>query len=250
MLELQNISKAFAGRVVIHPTDLILETGRTTALLGQSGSGKSTLLRMMVGLIQPDGGAVRFDGAPLTPENARAARRRIGYVIQDGGLFPHLTAEENVALVARFLRWPATRIAQRLEELLDLTRFPAEGLRRYPSQLSGGQRQRVGLMRALMLDPPLLLLDEPLGALDPMIRAELQSDLRAIFRALGKTVVLVTHDIGEAGYLADRIALMRDGRIVQAGPLTELLRHPAEPFVAQFINAQRSPLDFLESNEP
>ncbi len=249
MLQLQHISKAYGKTTAVHPTDLTIDAGRTTALLGQSGSGKSTLLRMMAGLISPDNGAVLVDGEPITPANARAFRRRMGYVIQDGGLFPHLTAEENLALAARFLRWPGTRIAQRLEELLDLTRFPAEGLRRYPSQLSGGQRQRVALMRALMLDPPLLLLDEPLGALDPMIRAELQSDLRKIFHSLGKTVVLVTHDIGEAGYLADRIVLLRDGRVLQTGTLSELLHHPVDPFVTRFINAQRSPLESLEGEQ-
>lgn len=250
MLQLQNISKTFGGAVAVHPTDLTAPAGRTTALLGQSGSGKSTLLRMIVGLIVPDSGSVSFEGMEITAENVLALRRRMGYVIQDGGLFPHLTAEKNVTLVARFLQWPAARIARRLEELRELTRFPADGLSRYPLQLSGGQRQRVSLMRALMLDPDLLLLDEPLGALDPMIRADLQSDLRAIFRALGKTVVLVTHDMGEAGFLADHIVLMRDGRIVQQGTIAELVRHPAEPFVTQFINAQRSPLDSLEGSEP
>ena len=250
MLQLQNVSKAFGSTVAVHPTDLTVPAGRTTALLGQSGCGKSTLLRMIIGLIAPDSGSVLFEGAEITPENVLAVRRKMGYVIQDGGLFPHLTAEKNVTLVARFLKWPAERIASRLGALRELTHFPADGLSRYPLQLSGGQRQRVSLMRALMLDPELLLLDEPLGALDPMIRADLQSDLREIFRTLGKTVVLVTHDMGEAGFLADRIVLMRDGRIVQQGKFAELVDAPAEPFVTQFINAQRSPLDSLEANEP
>jgi osmoprotectant transport system ATP-binding protein len=250
MLQLRNVSKTFGDALAVHPADLTIEVGRTTALLGPSGCGKSTILRMIIGLIAPDRGSIVFDGAEITPENVLEVRRKMGYVIQDGGLFPHLTAEENVTLVARFLQWPAERIASRLEELRELTHFPADGLVRYPLQLSGGQRQRVSLMRALMLDPQLLLLDEPLGALDPMIRAELQSDLRDIFRALGKTVVLVTHDMGEAGFLADRILLMRDGRIVQQGQFFDLVHSPAEPFVTQFINAQRSPLDSLEAKQP
>ena len=167
----------------------------------------------------------------------------MGYVIQDGGLFPHLTARGNAALVARFLGWDAERIDGRLDELVELTHFPADGLDRYPAQLSGGQRQRVSLMRALMLDPDVLLMDEPLGALDPMIRRDLQGELRAIFRSLGKTVVMVTHDLGEAGYFGDTIVLIREGRIVQRGSFRDLLTAPADAFVTEFVNAQRSPLD-------
>jgi osmoprotectant transport system ATP-binding protein len=152
--------------------------------------------------------------------------------------------------MARYLRWEANRVAKRLDELAGLTRFPPDGLDRYPVQLSGGQRQRVGLMRALMLDPDVLLLDEPLGALDPMIRAELQADLKAVFRELGKTVVLVTHDLGEAGFFGDVIVLLRGGRVVQRGTLAELVAAPAEPFVTQFINAQRGPLPAPEGPKP
>ena len=166
----------------------------------------------------------------------------MGYVIQEGGLFPHLTAAANVTLMARHLEWPPDRLQTRLQALAALTQFPAEALGRYPVQLSGGQRQRVSLMRALMLDPDVLLLDEPLGALDPMIRADLQTDLKRIFQQLHKTVVLVTHDLGEAAFLGDVIVLMRAGEIVQQGPLAELLQTPAEPFVTDFINAQRIPL--------
>ncbi len=249
MLQLRNISKAFGNHVAVHPTDLTVKSGKTTALLGQSGCGKSTLLRMIIGLIPPDTGSVIFDNAEITHETLQVQRRRMGYVIQEGGLFPHLTAEQNITIVARFLQWSAERIVRRLEDLLELTHFPADGLARFPMQLSGGQRQRVSLMRALMLDPDLLLLDEPLGALDPMIRADLQSDLREIFRALGKTVVLVTHDIGEAGFLADGIVLMRDGRTVQQGKLADLVHAPSEPFVTDFINAHRGPLDSLDANK-
>jgi osmoprotectant transport system ATP-binding protein len=172
----------------------------------------------------------------------------MGYVVQDGGLFPHLTARGNACVMAKYLSWQPARIDKRLDELVELTRFPRDSLDRYPFQLSGGQRQRVSLMRALMLDPDLLLLDEPLGALDPIIRSELQTDLREIFQRLHKTVVLVTHDLGEAGYLGDWLVLLRDGRIVQQGTLTDLVQTPVEPFVTRFVNAQRSPLETLRGN--
>ena len=173
-------------------------------------------------------------------------RRRIGYVIQDGGLFPHLDAARQRHADGAPPRLDApSAIQRRVAELVALTRFPADALARYPVELSGGQRQRVSLMRALMLDPDVILLDEPLAALDPLVRADLQADLRAIFRALGKTVVLVTHDLAEAGRLGDVIVLMRDGAVVQRGTLAELVRAPRDAFVSHFINAQRSPLEAL-----
>jgi len=247
MFELSGVSKHYDGRAALEPTDLLVSQGRTMVLIGPSGCGKSTLLRLMIGLTRPDSGTIRFDGLELTAANVLELRHRMGYVIQDGGLFPHLTARGNVCLLARYLGWSAEQVASRLRELAELTQFPSDGLDRYPAQLSGGQRQRVALMRALMLDPSVLLLDEPLGALDPMIRADLQKDLRRIFRSLGKSVVLVTHDIGEAGFFGDRIVLLRAGRIVQGGTLEELVRRPADEFVALFINAQRSPLANLEA---
>jgi len=250
MLELKDVSKTFAEIPAVEPTDLTIPAGRTTVLLGPSGCGKSTLLRLMIGLIRPDTGTVRINGAELTSANALALRQRIGYVIQDGGLFPHLTAEGNIALMARYLGWREDAVARRVAELAELTQFPRDGLRRFPAELSGGQRQRVALMRALALDPDVILLDEPLGALDPMIRAELQADLRNIFRRLGKTVVMVTHDIGEAGFFGDQIVLLREGKIVQQGKLRDLVAAPAEPFVTQFINAQRGPLEALQGNLP
>ncbi len=207
------------------------------------------IIRIINGLIQSDkGGSVFFEGIPVTPQNALELRHKMGYVIQEGGLFPHLTAYQNVALMAGYLGWPAERIDKRVTELAQLTQLPLDMLSRFPTQLSGGQRQRVSLMRALILDPDLLLLDEPLGALDPMIRSELQNDLKQIFQTLGKTVVLVTHDIGEAGFLGDQIVLLRDGQIVQQGSLPELVHTPADSFVTQFINAQRSPLEALTGN--
>ena len=245
MLTLQAVSKRFGSTVALHSTDLTAEPARTTVLIGPSGCGKSTILRLMNGLIEPDTGSVCVDGAVLTPRNANEVRRRMGYVIQEGGLFPHLTARQNVTLMARYLRWDSNRIAARIAELAELTRLPDQALERYPAELSGGQQQRVSLMRALMLDPHVLLMDEPLGALDPMIRAELQGDLRDIFRKLGRTVVLVTHDMGEAGFFGDTIVLLKDGCIVQQGSFDALVNEPADAFVESFINAQRSPLAVL-----
>ncbi|MCO6437552.1 MAG: ATP-binding cassette domain-containing protein [Phycisphaerae bacterium] len=242
MLELVGASKRFGTTRALERTDLLAEDGRTTVLIGPSGCGKSTILRLINGLIEPDTGQVRVNGAPLTHQNVLEMRRRMGYVIQDGGLFPHLTARKNISLMARYLRWNQKQIAERMADLVALTHFPASALSRYPAELSGGQRQRVSLMRALMLDPDFLLLDEPLGALDPMIRAELQRELRDIFRALRRTVVLVTHDMGEAGFFGDKIVLMREGRIVQQGVFEDLVNCPEDDFVEAFINAQRSPL--------
>ncbi|MFY1826598.1 ATP-binding cassette domain-containing protein [Myxococcus fulvus] len=243
MYALQQVSKRFGDTQALDAVTLTLQSGRTTVLLGPSGCGKSTLVRLLNGLLRPDTGHVLYAGQPLpTDERALLAlRHRVGYALQGGGLFPHLTGEENVVLMARHLRWSEARIRERRELLVELTRFPPEGLARYPAQLSGGQRQRVALMRALMLDPEVLLLDEPLGALDPLVRHELQADLRAIFARLGKTVVLVTHDLAEAGFLGDDIVLMRDGRVVQQGSLTELETQAQDTFVTRFIQAQRLP---------
>lgn len=241
MLQLVGVSKSYGSTPALGRVDLVVPAGRTTVLIGPSGCGKSTLLRLMAGLLQPDSGSISFEGVLLTPDNARALRRRIGFVVQDGGLFPHLTARGNVTLMARHLGWSRPRIDERLAELMALTRFPSELLDQYPVQLSGGQRQRVSLMRALMLDPSLLLLDEPLGALDPLIRSELQADLRGIFQTLHKTVVLVTHDLGEAGFLGDTLVLMQAGRIVQQDAFAKLIEAPADEFVTRFINAQRAP---------
>ncbi len=240
LLLLDNVSRAFQGVPAVRPLTLAIPEGRTTVLVGPSGSGKSTLLRMMVGLVRPDTGQVLFEGRPLTAESAPAERRRMGLVLQGGGLFPHLSVEDNAALVARYLGWDGPRVAARLQVLLDRVQLPATVLRRYPAELSGGQRQRVSLLRALMLEPALLLLDEPLGALDPITRSELQEDLRATFQALGTTVVLVTHDLGEAAYLGDTLVLLREGRVVQSGTAEDLVRRPAEDFVERFVRAQRA----------
>ncbi len=242
MLELRGVSKAYGKTQALQPTDLLIPPRQTTVLLGPSGCGKSTILRLLLGILRPDTGTVFFDGEELTPASAPRLRQRMGYVVQDGGLFPHLTARGNIELLARHLGWDNERIQRRIGELAELTQFPPDGLKRYPVQLSGGQRQRVGLMRGLMLDPAVLLLDEPLGALDPLIRSDLQSDLRRIFQTLGKTVILVTHDLAEAAFLGNHLVLLREGRVLQQGTLSDLLDKPADPFVSNFINAQRSVL--------
>jgi osmoprotectant transport system ATP-binding protein len=239
VLSLAGASRSFDGKLALAPLDLDIARGETVALIGPSGCGKTTILRLALGLLTPDAGVVRFRGQRLTPANLRAARRQMGYVVQEGGLFPHLTAAENVDLLARHLGWDEPRRARRRAELAELARLPADALARYPLQLSGGQRQRVSLMRALMLDPELVLLDEPLGAIDPLVRAELQEDLARIFERLRKAVLLVTHDLAEAAFFSHRVLLLRDGRVVQRGRVAELVRSPAEPFVTRFVAAQR-----------
>jgi osmoprotectant transport system ATP-binding protein len=239
-ISLHRIAKRYGSRTVLGDVSVRFERGSTTALVGPSGCGKSTLLRILLGLVMPDEGRVLVDEAPVTEGERLAWLRSTGYVVQDGGLFPHLTAASNVTLVARHIGMPGEAMARRIDELATLMRLDRELLQRYPHELSGGQRQRVSLMRALMLDPRLLLLDEPLGALDPITRRGLQEELRGLFERLQKTVVLVTHDMSEAARLADRLVLLRDGRIVQEGGIETLLSAPAEPYVLEFIRAQES----------
>lgn len=241
MLQLEGVSKSFGNLQVLHPTSVTFQEGQSTVLIGPSGCGKSTLLRMMVGLTAPDAGTIRFDGVVLNGDSMLSLRRQMGYVIQDGGLFPHLTSRENVGLLARHLGWNRDQVEARIVELADLTRLPKASLDRYPSQISGGQRQRVGIMRALMLDPKVVLLDEPMGALDPMVRFELQEDLRHIFRNLKKTTIMVTHDMGEAAFFGDRVMMLYEGKIVQEGQLNDFIERPSNEYVAKFINAQRLP---------
>jgi osmoprotectant transport system ATP-binding protein len=246
MLKLNDVTKSFGHITAVKSADLTVTKGQTTVLIGPSGCGKSTILRLIIGLISPDSGTIEFGGEQVLPGTILRLRKKMGYVIQEGGLFPHLTTGENITLMAVYLGRSKPEIDERLAQLIELTQFPANGLDRYPAQLSGGQRQRVSLMRALMLDPELLLMDEPLGALDPLIRIDLQAELKAIFRKLHKTVLVVTHDLGEAGYLGDSIVLMRDGRLIQEGTLKQLVKSPVDPFVTRFINAQRSPLESIQ----
>ncbi|MEQ1567765.1 MAG: ATP-binding cassette domain-containing protein [Myxococcota bacterium] len=227
------------AELVLRGVDLHLARGRTLALVGPSGCGKTTALRVVAGLVRPSEGRVEIAGEDLARADLQRVRHQLGYVVQDGGLFPHLSARDNVTLVARHLGWEARRIDARVEELCALARLATAALDRRPAELSGGQRQRVGLMRALMLEPKLLLLDEPLGALDPLVRAALQDDLRAIFRAVGATVVLVTHDLAEAAWFGDELAVLHEGRVVAHGPPAEVLGAPVDPFVRAFVAAHR-----------
>jgi osmoprotectant transport system ATP-binding protein len=239
LFSVEDLSKRHGSAVALERISLQLAPGSVTALIGSSGSGKSTLLRLLIGLDWPDQGRVLVEGRPLQRQDCLALRRRVGTVTQDGGLFPHLTARGNLALLPRHLSWSAARIEGRAGELAELVRLPRELLARYPAELSGGQRQRVAMMRALMTHPDALLLDEPLGALDPVVRHELQDELRQVFAAYGNTVVLVTHDLAEAAFLAPRLVLLHQGRIVQDGAPGELVGRPADEFVRRFVAAHR-----------
>ena len=241
LVQFHNVSYSLPNLTtpILSDLNLSVARGETLVLLGESGCGKTTTLKLVNRLLVPTGGEVVVEGKSTSDWDPIALRRRIGYVIQEGGLFPHLTARANVLLMARHIGKSEEETHHRLLELSELTRFSENLLLRYPAELSGGQRQRVSLMRALMLSPELLLLDEPLGALDPLVRASLQKDLKEIFTRLGQTVLFVTHDLGEAIYFADEIVLINEGRIVQKGTITDLRERPAHSFVSEFINAQR-----------
>lgn len=240
MIHLRDVSKTYGSITALHPVTMEFGKG-VTALIGASGCGKSTLLRLIAGLIDPTTGTIEIDGKLLAKDTVIEMRRQMGYVIQEGGLFPHLSARQNVDLMGSKLKVEKQAREARITELANLVHLPTELLDRYPAELSGGQRQRVSLMRALALDPQILLLDEPLGALDPLVRAALQKDLRDLFAGLDKNVIMVTHDLAEAAHLAPNdIVLMREGSIVQRGPFKELVENPTDPYVTEFIAAQRS----------
>jgi osmoprotectant transport system ATP-binding protein len=239
LVHFRDVSKLFGEDFAVRNVNLEIGLGKITALIGPSGCGKSTILRLIVGLIVADKGEIEFDGEQITAGTIMKIRRRLGYVIQDGGLFPHLTARHNLTLQPRLFRKRRDEIEKRITELCQLTKFPNSALDRYPLELSGGQRQRVSLMRALMLSPELLLLDEPFAALDPLVRMNLQRDLKEICVRLQQTVLLVTHDLTEAAFLGDEIALMNEGQIVQRGSVADLRAKPANEFVREFISAQR-----------
>ncbi len=234
MIRVEELTKQYGESTVVDRVSMTVEGHSITVVVGSSGSGKSTLLRMMNRLVEPTRGRVLLDGRDTAREAAHLLRRRIGYVIQGHGLFPHRTVAENIATVPRLLGWDRARIRTRVHELLEVFQLePSRYAQAFPHQLSGGQQQRVGIARALAAEPAVLLMDEPFGALDPITRAKAHEDLLDIRRRFGTTIVLVTHDMDEAFRLADRVAVMSQGRILQYGAPSALLQHPADPFVSR-----------------
>lgn len=246
MIEVVNLTKEYDGTVVVDDVSLTIAARSITVIVGTSGSGKTTLLRMINRLVEPSSGIIRIDGQDVLDMPGYKLRRSIGYAIQGHGLFPHRTVAQNIATVPELLGWDKARIDAKVGELLDLFQLdPALYANRFPSELSGGQQQRVGVARALAAEPNILLMDEPFGALDPIIRAKAQDDLLAIQKKLGVTIVLVTHDMDEAFHLADRIAVMDKGKIVQYGRPAELVLKPATDFVRTMIGERERPLRLL-----
>jgi osmoprotectant transport system ATP-binding protein len=239
-LEAVDVAKTYAsGTVALGGVSLAVQPGETVALVGESGSGKTTLLRTFNRLVEPSAGDVRVEGQPVAGLDPITLRRRIGYVPQDGGLIPHWRIDKNVDLVPRLLGWDRDRRRARTREMLELVGLEPAHAGRYPAELSGGQRQRVAFARALAADPPLILLDEPFGALDALTRLELHRQFLDLKKALGKTTVLVTHDLAEAFRLADRIGVMRSGHLLQLGTPDELAKSPADPYVEALLEMRR-----------
>lgn len=243
MITLDHVTKNYdgAGRHAVDNLKLEIETGMTVAMIGPSGCGKTTTMRMINLLETPTAGRVLVNGRNIAEEDPKVLRRNIGYVIQQVGLFPHMTIERNIATVPRLLGWDKAKTDRRIDELLHLVSLdPAIMRKRLPHELSGGQRQRVGFARALAADPAIMLMDEPFGAIDPITRVRLQDEFRQILKRVRKTVVIVTHDLDEAIKMGDRIAIMRDGRLLQYDTPEEILAHPANDFVKDFLGQDRA----------
>ncbi|WP_419688122.1 ABC transporter ATP-binding protein [Burkholderia theae] len=246
MIEIEHVSRRFGEQIAVDNVTLSIRRGTIAALVGASGSGKSTLLRMINRLIAPTSGTIRVDGVDTATVAPEQFRRGIGYAIQGHGLFPHWSVARNISTVPRLLGWPADRIDARVRELLALFELdPAVHADKLPHELSGGQQQRVGVARALAAEPRILLMDEPFGALDPIIRSKAQDDLLALQRRLGITVVIVTHDMEEALKLGDTIVVMDRGRVLQAAPPADILAQPAPGFVEQLVAGDDRPLRLL-----
>ncbi|MGG1594319.1 betaine/proline/choline family ABC transporter ATP-binding protein [Terribacillus saccharophilus] len=240
MLTFENVTKIYSGsKKAVNNLNLQIEKGEFICFIGPSGCGKTTSMKMVNRLIEPSEGRILIDGKDIMKQNRVQMRREIGYVIQQIGLFPHMTISENITLVPKLLQWSKEKRRERAVELIKLVNLPEEYLDRYPQELSGGQQQRIGVLRALASNPPLILMDEPFGALDPITRDGLQEEFKDLQKRLGKTIVFVTHDMDEAIKLADRIVIMKDGEIVQVDTPDEILRNPANEFVESFIGKER-----------
>lgn len=245
MIEVRHLTKHFGTRTAVHDLSFKLEAGQTLALIGSSGSGKTTTLRMINRLIEPDRGQILVNGEDVTHQPLEQMRRRMGYVIQNMGLFPHYTVAENIAIVPNLLQWEKSRIHTRVYELLQhMGLSPQEYALKYPNQLSGGQQQRVGLARALAADPPIILMDEPFGALDPITRKHIRQEVLQLEEFKNKTIILVTHDVEEAFEMANMICLLHEGKVQQIGSPKELLKNPANDFVAHFFAGQKLQLEW------
>lgn len=236
MIEYMNICKSYNGKQIVKNLNLKIHDGEFVVLIGPSGCGKTTTLKMLNRLIEMDSGKISIEGKNIMDINAEKLRTSIGYVIQQIGLFPNMTVEENICVVPKLLKWDKERCKKRVHELLELVDMPYEKYsKKYPNEMSGGQQQRIGVLRALAGDPPIILMDEPFGALDPITRDTLQDEVKAIQKKLGKTIIFVTHDMDEAIKMADTIVFMNDGRIVQAASPEEMLKDPADDIVCDFM---------------
>ncbi len=233
----ENVHKSYGQKIALRGVSLSIQSDAITVLIGPSGGGKSTLIQMVNGLIRPDRGRVLIFSQPVNYDKLIETRKRIGYAVQGVALFPHLTVEENISLLARLEKWPSQKIHERVHELITLVNLPAAYLSKYPHELSGGEQQRVGLCRAMMLDPKIFLLDEPFGALDPITRNEIHLEFLRLQKLAARTVVLVTHDLREAFRLADYIVILNQGVIEQIGTCKEIIERPASEFVEQFVHS-------------
>ena len=250
MIVVKNITRSFGSYKAVDNISFTVKEGETVAFLGTSGSGKTTLLKMINRLIEPDSGEIWIGGSRITDRRPEDLRRGIGYVFQNTGLFPHYTIEENISIVPRLLGWERDRIDRRVDTLMEKLRLsPGQYRHAWPNELSGGQQQRVGIARALAADPPVLLMDEPFGALDPITRASVRKDFKELDELRAKTIILVTHDVQEAFELADRILLMDGGRIIQEGVPEDLFDRPATQYVKDFFEGQRFIFDHFRNNK-